>query len=148
MLISKIRIYLYNQYTKMYPWYCRTFFGMTIGEGTIISRRSNLDWNVNPQGIHIGSYTMIAGTTILTHDMCRSMKADTYIGDNCFISGGIILPGVRIGNHVIVGAGSVVTKDVPDNCIVAGNPARIIRTGIKTGRYGVLIKEEDVYTNI
>jgi acetyltransferase-like isoleucine patch superfamily enzyme len=148
MILSSIRKWLYKRYKRVFPWYCRTFFGMTIGEGTVISRRSNLDWNVNPQGIHIGKYTMIAGTTILTHDMCRSLKADTYIGDDCFISGGVILPGVRIGNHVIVGAGSVVTKDVPDNCIVAGNPAKIIRKGIKTGHYGILIKDENEHTDI
>lgn len=148
MIFSSIRKWLYRWYIKVLPWYCRTFFGMTIGEGTIISRRSNLDWNVNPRGIHIGNYTMIAGTTILTHDYCRSLKADVYIGDDCFISGGFILPGVRIGNNCIVGAGSVVTKDVPDNCMVAGNPARIIRTGIKTGHYGVLIKDENEYTDI
>lgn len=117
---------------------------MTIGKDTIISRRSNLDRNINPHGIHIGDHTLIAGTTILTHDACRSLKADVFIGNYCFIAGAgaVILPGVHIGNHVIVGAGSVVTKDVPDNCIVAGNPAKIIRTGIKTGRYGILIKEE------
>ena len=142
-LFSNIRIFLYNKYTKVFPWYCRTFYGMTIGEGTIISRRSNLDWNVNPKGIHIGSYTMVAGATILTHDMCRSMKCDTYIGSNCFIGGGgYILPGVHIGDNVIVGMGAVVTKDVPNNCIVAGNPARIIRENIKVGKYGVLINEE------
>ena len=85
---------------------------------------------------------MVAGATILTHDMCRSLKCDTYIGDNCFIGGGsFILPGVSIGNNVIVGMGSVITKDVPDNCIVVGNPARIIRENIKVGKYGVLIKE-------
>ncbi len=39
----------------------------------------------------------------------------------------IILPGITVGEHSIVGAGSVVTKDVPDKTIVAGNPARIIR---------------------
>lgn len=146
---SKIRTYMYNKYTKIFPWYCRTFYGMTIGEGTIISRRSNLDWNVNPKGIHIGSYTMVAGAIIHTHDFCRSIKADTFIGNNCFLGGGArILPGLRIGNNCIVGAGSVVTKDVPNNCIVAGNPAKIIRTGIKTGHYGVLIKDENEYTDI
>ena len=38
-----------------------------------------------------------------------------------------IMPGVTIGNNVIVGAGAVVTKDIPDNCVVAGIPARVIR---------------------
>ncbi|MBQ2069960.1 MAG: sugar O-acetyltransferase, partial [Bacilli bacterium] len=38
-----------------------------------------------------------------------------------------ILPGVTIGNKAVIGAGSVVTKDVPESCVVAGNPARIIR---------------------
>ena len=87
-ILSMIRIFLYKRYIKIFPWYCRKFYGMTIGEGTIISRRSNLDWNVNPRGIHIGSFTMVAGATILTHDMCRSMKCDTFIGNNCFIGGG------------------------------------------------------------
>ena len=46
--------------------------------------------------------------------------------------------GVRIGNEVVVGSGSIVTKDVPSNCIVAGNPARIIRSNIHTTRFGKL----------
>lgn len=50
------------------------------------------------------------------------------IGDDCWIGGKvIILPGVTIGNNVVVGAGSVVTKDVPDNIVVAGNPAKKIK---------------------
>ena len=49
--------------------------------------------------------------------------------------------GVKIGNEVIVGAGAVVTKDVPDNSIVAGNPARIVRSGIRTKRFGQLVQE-------
>lgn len=49
-----------------------------------------------------------------------------YIGDDVWIGGRvIILPGVRIGSHSIVGAGSVVTKDVPEWAIVAGNPATV-----------------------
>lgn len=39
----------------------------------------------------------------------------------------MITPGVKVGNGVVIGAGSVVTKDIPDNCIAAGNPARVIR---------------------
>ncbi len=53
---------------------------------------------------------------------------DVYIGDYTWVGHNvIILPGVRIGKHVIIGAGSVVTKDVPDYAIVAGNPARVIK---------------------
>ena len=47
---------------------------------------------------------------------------DVWIGVNC-----TILPGVTIGNNVVVAAGAVVTKDVPDNCIVGGVPAKVIR---------------------
>jgi acetyltransferase-like isoleucine patch superfamily enzyme len=42
----------------------------------------------------------------------------------------IILPGITIGDDVIVGAGSVVTKDIPSNCLVAGNPAKFLRKNI------------------
>ena len=51
------------------------------------------------------------------------------IGDNVSIGANVTIIGdIKIGNNVIIGAGSVVVKDVPDNCIVAGNPARVIRT--------------------
>ena len=50
------------------------------------------------------------------------------IGDNVWIGGNvIILPGVTIGNNAVIGAGSVVTKDIPDSVIAAGDPCRIIR---------------------
>lgn len=51
------------------------------------------------------------------------------IGNNVFIgSNTTILPNVVIGNNVVIGASSVVTKDVPDNVVVAGNPAKVIKT--------------------
>ena len=49
------------------------------------------------------------------------------IGDNCYFGvGSIVMGPVKIGNNVTIGAGAVVTKDVPDNCVVAGNPAVVI----------------------
>lgn len=50
------------------------------------------------------------------------------IGDNVWIGGScVILPGVKIGNNAVIGAGSVVTKDIPDNVCAAGNPCKVIR---------------------
>lgn len=50
------------------------------------------------------------------------------IGNNVNLGANVVIIGnIHIGDNVIVGAGSVVVKDIPDNCIVAGNPARIIR---------------------
>lgn len=139
-VLSKSRIWLYNTLVQFYPWLYRNFYGMDIGNGTLISRKAIIDRGVNPKGIHIGSYTRITGgVTILAHDACRAMTADTYIGRNCFIgTRAIILPGVRIGDECIVAAGAVVTKDVPSNSIVAGNPARIIRSNISCAHHGVL----------
>lgn len=92
----------------------------------------------NPTGVHIGSHSYIAfDVAVLTHDRTRALYADTHIGQNCFVGArSIILPGVRIGDGSVVGAGSVVVTDVPARCVVAGNPARIIREGIDVGAFG------------
>lgn len=93
-----------------------------------------------PKGMHIGAHSYIAfDAAILCHDMTRGLYLDTYIGENCFIGArSIILPGIRVGDGSIVGAGAVVTKDVPAGCAVAGNPARIISENIEVGHYGRL----------
>ena len=105
---------------------------MNISKTAVISYRAKLDRSINPKGIYIGDYTLVTSAVILSHDHVRGVKEDTKIGDRCFIGiRSIIMPGVTIGNDVIVGSGSIVTKDVPSNCIVAGNPARVIKTGIK-----------------
>ena len=112
---------------------------------TIIEGSVQLD-KLYPRGIHIGANTLVAGgVTILSHDHCKRVGnnqpylVDTFIGENCFIAvGSIVLPGVKIGDEVIVGAGAVVTKDVPSNTVVAGNPAKIIRKNIKMNDFAAL----------
>lgn len=57
-----------------------------------------------------------------------TLRKPIKIGDNCFIGmNSIILKGTTLGDNVVVGAGSVVHGQFPDNCIIAGNPAKIIR---------------------
>ncbi|MFT3968060.1 MAG: acyltransferase [Sphingobium sp.] len=91
-----------------------------------------------PTGVHVGEYSYVAlQAMILTHDTTRRMYRDVRIGRNCFIGArSLILPGVTIGDGSIVAAGSVVIRDVPPGSIVAGNPARIVRSDIRVGAYG------------
>lgn len=85
-------------------------------------------------GITIGDGTMIAANVQLisnNHDLyerqiitCKPI----IIGKNVWIgAGATVLPGITIGDNAVIGAASVVTKDVPADCIVAGNPARFIK---------------------
>jgi len=119
--------------------------GYDIHPSVILERKLHLD-RLFPSGIHIDEFTLIAsGVTILSHDHCKRVDGhplliDTHIGKRCFIAvNATILPGVSIGNEVIVGAGAVVPKDVPPNVIVAGNPARIIREKIQMNDRAELI---------
>lgn len=143
-ILSISRVWLYGKLVKFHAWKYRFFYGMDIGEGTIINRRANLDKAINPKGIHIGTNCIIsANVVVLTHDAFRGLKKDTYIGSNTMIGfRSIILPGVRIGNHVAIGAGSVVVRDIPDHCIAAGNPAKIIKTGISINGSRIIYQDK------
>ncbi len=131
-MLSLLRKRLYNIVTKLYPWFLKRAYGMDLGEGVVISRSAKMDRAINPHGIHIGNETWIlTEAMVLSHDHCRGLKIDTYIGKNCVVGvRSIIMPGVTIGDSCVVAAYSVVTKNVPSNSIVAGNPARIIKTGV------------------
>lgn len=115
----------------------RKFWGMDIHPTAQFSLSAKFD-RTFPIGVHVGAYSYIAfDTRILTHDRTRGLYLHTKIGANCFIGGcSLILPGVEIGDNCVVGAGSVVTKSVPARSIVAGNPAKIIRSDIDVGAYG------------
>jgi len=112
---------------------------MDISRTVRISLKARLD-KTYPRGIHVGENSYIAaGAIVLSHDFTRNIHTDTYIGSNSFIGmNAIILPGIKIGDSVIIGSGSVVTKNIPNNCIAAGNPARILKENINTKRYGQL----------
>jgi len=113
---------------------------MDISKQARISYGAKLD-KTFPKGIHIDAESYIAsGAIIFSHDFSRSLKTDTYIGKKCFIgANAIIMAGIKIGDEVIIGSGSVVTKDIPSNCIAAGNPAKVIRENVKTSKYGKII---------
>jgi acetyltransferase-like isoleucine patch superfamily enzyme len=114
--------------------------GAEIGDGTIIYR--HVRFGSEPWLVKVGRGTWLTvGVEFVTHDGSISVirngnfeidpnqPINRYgpieVGDNCFIGlHSIIMPGVKIGNDCIVAAGSVVSRDVPDGTIVAGNPAR------------------------
>jgi len=113
-------------------------YGMDISVSARIALGAKLD-KTNPKSIHIGSETYVASGAIIFSHGGGDYK-DTFIGEKCLIGvNSIILQGIKISDSVVVGAGAVVTKDVPSNCVVAGNPARIIRRGIVTKKYGRFI---------
>lgn len=93
---------------------------------------------VDDAQIYIGDGTMIApNVTIIaaSHPISPKLRAEgygcnkpVYIGKNVWIASNVtILPGVHIGDNSVIGAGSVVTKDIPSNVIALGNPAKILR---------------------
>lgn len=116
--------------------------GVKVGDNTVFfDPASNVIDTTRPYLLEIGSSVKVThGVIILTHDFSYSVLrirygdllgecSKTRIGDNCFLGmNAIIMPGVTLGNNVVVGAGSVVTKSFPDDVVIAGNPASIICT--------------------
>lgn len=143
-LLGELRRQIWWKLVSLTAFKYKHIYGMDIANGCVISSKAILDRSINPKGIHIGENTYILRDAIvLAHDDCRNYLADTFIGNNCIIGiRSIILPGVRIGNSSVVAAGAVVTKDVPPNTIVAGNPAEVIRKDVVVKRGRISSKEK------
>ena len=93
---------------------------------------------VDDTHIYVGDYTMFGPNVILAtagHPILPKLRQEAYqynmpvhIGKNCGLGAGVIvLPGVTIGDNTVIGAGSVVTKDIPSNVVAVGNPCRVLR---------------------
>lgn len=121
-------------------WIAKTF---ACDNGRNIHIGSNFTGNYNItmldiREIRIGDNVMIGPNTLITtvgHPLSPlgrrrhlGIAKPVVIGDDVWIGGNCtILPGVTIGHNAVVAAGAVVTKDVPDNCVVGGVPARVIK---------------------
>lgn len=117
------------------PFRCDYGYNITVGEN-FYSNFNLVILDVAP--VKIGDNVFIAPNVAIytaghpVHPKARNSMLEygipVEIGNNCWIGGNtVICPGVKIGNGVVIGAGSVVTKDIPDNVIAVGNPCRVLR---------------------
>ncbi len=93
---------------------------------------------VDDTHIYIGDYTMLGPNVVIAtagHPILPELREKAYqynlpvhIGRNCWLGAGVVvLPGVTIGDNTVIGAGSIVTKDIPANVVAVGNPCRVMR---------------------
>lgn len=117
------------------PFYCDYGFHIEVGENFFANYNCTI---IDVAKVKIGDNCQLApNVSIYTagHPVHPDSRNSLYeygigvtIGDNVWIGGNtVILPGVHIGSNTVIGAGSVVTKDIPDWVIAAGNPCRVIR---------------------
>lgn len=111
------------------------FRGVNLGNNNMVADYDH--WSTEPYLITIGNNCQLThGCKIFTHGGCNVLR-DKYpnfdvfgkvvIGNWVYIgTNALIMPGVSIGDNVLVAAGSVVTKSIPNNVVVAGNPAKIV----------------------
>lgn len=119
------------------PPFHANFGGAHVHFGKNIYANFNLTL-VDDTHIYVGDYTMFGpNVTVATagHPILPEVREKMYqynfpvhIGKNCWIGAGVVIvPGITIGDNVVIGAGSVVTKDLPSNVVAVGNPCRVLR---------------------
>lgn len=116
--------------------------GLRCGRGVTLSSKFGTTFGSEPYLIELGDYVRLSGNvTFITHDggtwAFRDLEkykdvlkfGKIVVGDRTFIGyGATIMPGVTIGKRCVVAAGAIVTKDIPDETVVAGIPARKVNT--------------------
>lgn len=138
----------FNNYTDV-SWYCKSCIYVNEGASFIMGDNSGMNGVLVycANNVEIGKFVNIGGGTRIIdtdfhnlnwqfrRDPAYNLKAktapiiiedDVFIGTNC-----IILKGVTIGARTVIAAGSVVTKDIPSDCLAAGNPCKVIKSLIE-----------------
>ena len=135
---SIARFIKYQLYWKKHPVEYAKMIGVNILGGVKIYGK--VEWSTEPWLITIGDNVHITnGVRFITHDggtlIFRKYVPDLEItkpitiGNDVYFGNNVmVMPGCKIGNKVVIGAGAVVTKDIPDNSVAVGVPARVIKT--------------------
>lgn len=111
--------------------------GRHVHFGSHIYANFNLTF-VDDTHIYVGDYTMFGPNVVVAtagHPISPQLRekiyqfnAPVHIGRNCWIgAGALLMPGVTIGDNTVIGAGSIVTRDIPANVVAVGNPCRVLR---------------------
>ncbi|WP_035275676.1 sugar O-acetyltransferase [Desulfogranum japonicum] len=117
------------------PFICDYGYQISVGSNVFINFNCTI---LDGEDVTIGNDVLIGPNVQIysaTHPVDWKVRKSglentlpVTIGDNVWVGGGVVIcPGVTIGNKSTIGAGSVVTKDIPSNVVAAGNPARVIR---------------------
>lgn len=139
------------------PPFHSNFGGHHVHFGNSVYANFNLTL-VDDTHIYVGDHTMFGPNVVVAtaghpivpelRELAYQYNAPVHIGRNCWLGAGVIvLPGITIGDNSVIGAGSVVTKDIPANVVAVGNPCRVLRKiNEKDREYyfkGRKIREED-----
>lgn len=117
------------------PFYCDFGYNIEVGDNCLFNYNCTI---IDVGRVKLGSFCLLGpNVSIYTaaHPIHPAMRNGNYtcgidvkIGDNVWIGGSVVIcPGVKIGSNTVIGAGSVVTKDIPSWVVAAGNPCRVIR---------------------